>query len=57
MADFNIEPSRYELRSGDSDHGPFCPYGNKFEWIGYDLLQNEYIRFTKSGFKKLVVDK
>ncbi|MBT8233176.1 MAG: hypothetical protein HKO66_09830 [Saprospiraceae bacterium] len=48
---------RYELRSGKQDDAPLCPYGNHFEWIGFDLERNEYVRFTKSVFKLLVKEK
>ena len=54
MEQFMLNPGRYELRSGKEDGAPNCPYGNHFEWIGYDLQNNEYVRFTKSVFKKLI---
>lgn len=47
-------PQRYELRSGHEEGAPSCPYGNAYEWIGFDLESNIYVRFTKSVFKKLV---
>ena len=47
-------PDRYELRSGALPDAPFCPYGNRYQWLGYDLQANEYVRFTKSVFKKLI---
>lgn len=49
-------PSRYELRRGSATDAPACPYGNEYQWIGYDLESREYVRFTKSVFKKLVVN-
>lgn len=51
---FVQNPSRYELRSGDSSEAPKCPFGNNYQWIGYDLELKEYVRFTKSVFKTLV---
>lgn len=54
METYLKEPTRYELRKGSESDAPNCPYGNKYEWIGYDLTEMEYIRFTKSVFKKLV---
>ena len=54
---YHLDPLRYELRKGDSDLAPLCPFGNNYEWIGYDLELKEYIRFTKSVFKKLVNSK
>lgn len=54
MATYQANPSRYELRRGSEPNAPNCPYGNQYEWIGYDLEMDEYIRFTKSVFKLLV---
>ena len=54
METYLSEPIRYELRSGDSESAPLCPYGNHYEWIGYDLQEEEYVRFTKSVFKLLI---
>lgn len=51
---FDDSPDRYELRSGNTDDAPNCPYGNKFKWIGFDKKTNEYVRFTTSFFKELV---
>ena len=50
------EPARYELRRGAAEGAPPCPYGNQFQWIGYDLQLKEYIRFTKSVFKLLIAN-
>jgi len=55
--EFHLEPIRYELRSGNEPNAPNCPFGNRYEWIGYDLKTNEFVRFTKSVFKKLVAKK
>ena len=54
MQDFLLQPARYELRSGSCEGAPLCPFGNHYQWIGYDLKTEEYIRFTKSVFKKLI---
>ena len=51
------QPERYELREGSAEGAPLCPYGNRFEWVGYDLERQEYVRFTKTVFKKLVQEK
>ena len=53
-ATYSLNPSRYELRKGTAEGAPLCPYGNHFEWIGYDLEEKEYVRFTKSVFKELI---
>lgn len=57
MATFQNNPTRYELRSGHQSDAPSCPYGNKYQWIGFDLEQQEYVRFTKSVFKLLISQK
>lgn len=53
---FHLEPSRFELRRGSDPNAPNCPFGNRYEWIGYDLKTKEFVRFTKSVFKKLVAE-
>ncbi len=53
---YNQSPDRYELRSGSVSDAPSCPYGNRYEWIGYDKVEKEYVRFSKSVFKRLVRD-
>ncbi|MGB0862751.1 MAG: hypothetical protein ACPG19_11200 [Saprospiraceae bacterium] len=55
MEAYLANPSKYELRKGSATDAPSCPYGNEYQWIGYDLEAQEYVRFTKSVFKKLVV--
>lgn len=57
MATYLRAPNRYELRSGQVDDAPSCPYGNKYEWIGFDRESQNYVRFTKSVFKKLIQEK
>ena len=49
-----LSPDRYELRRGTTPDAPDCPYGNRYAWIGFDKKEQEYVRFTKSVFKKLV---
>ncbi len=51
---FYKNPNRYELVSGRVKGAPNCPYGNHYQWIGYDKLENKFVRFTKSIFKKLI---
>ena len=51
---FNLFPDRYELRKGTQSDAPLCPFGNQFEWIGFDKEEMKYVRFTKSVFKKLI---
>lgn len=53
MEDYLREPNRYELRKGSMEGAPACPYGNQYQWIGYDKKRSDYIRFTKSVFKLL----
>lgn len=54
MGQYQLLPERYRLESGDTEGAPLCPYGNHFEWVGYDIEREEYVRFTKSVFKILV---
>ncbi len=51
------DPHRYELRSGQVEDAPSCPYGNRYQWIGFDKVTGEYLRFTKSVFKRLIQQK
>lgn len=57
MEEYLLTPTRYELRPGSAEGAPPCPYGNQFEWIGYDKEMGVYVRFTKSVFKLLVRQK
>ena len=57
MEQYLQEPGRYELRSGQEQDAPSCPYGNRYQWIGYDLAMQEFVRFTKSVFKLLIKGK
>jgi hypothetical protein len=54
MQEYLQAPARYELRPGSAKGAPPCPYGNQFEWVGYDKETETYVRFTKSVFKLLV---
>ena len=54
MAEYLEEPARYELRSGRETGAPLCPNGNHYEWVGFDKVAQEYLRFTKSVFKLLI---
>lgn len=51
---YQLNPDRYILVSGYEEGAPRCPYGNIQQWVGYDTLSKEYIRFTKSVYKTLV---
>lgn len=54
---FNENPKRYELVSGNTKGAPTCPYGNQYEWVGFDKIDKKFVRFTKSIFKKLIKEK
>lgn len=54
---YQQNPDRYILVSGNRQGAPSCPYGNKQQWVGYDKTKQEFIRFTKSVFIKLVQQK
>lgn len=51
---YQRNPGRYIVVSGYEVGAPRCPYGNLKKWVGYDTLSKEYIRFTKSVYRKLV---
>lgn len=57
MEQYLHSPKQYKLVSGESKGAPLCPYGNHYEWIGYDTLSQEYVRYTKSVFKLLMKSK
>ena len=54
MQEYLLDTNRYQLRSGNEFDAPLCPYGNHYQWIGFDLKEQCYVRFTKSVFKKLI---
>jgi hypothetical protein len=54
METYLTHPDHFELRNGNQPDAPDCSYGNKYQWIGYDLDKKEYVRFTKSVFKLLI---
>ena len=51
---YQQNPDRYTLVSGHQEGAPTCPYGNVQQWVGYDNMEQKFIRFTKTLFKKLV---
>ncbi|MEM6803049.1 MAG: hypothetical protein AAF696_16710 [Bacteroidota bacterium] len=51
---YKQNPHRYKLRKGTAEGAPSCPYGNSYQWIGYDKEENEYVRFSKRLFKHLI---
>lgn len=52
--EFGLSPNRYELRKGTDEGAPLCPFGNRFQWIGFDKESKTYVRVTKSVFRKLI---
>jgi hypothetical protein len=57
MQMYQLDANRFELRRGSVPVAPKCLYGNNYEWIGFDLHNQEYVRFTKSVFKLLIQNK
>lgn len=51
---YNLSPTRYSLRKGTLADAPPCPFGHRFKWIGFDEVEQKYVRFTKSVFKRLI---
>jgi len=39
---------------GTRPDAPPCPFGHRFKWIGFDKEKKEYVRVTKSVFKRLI---
>ncbi|MTB49411.1 hypothetical protein [Lewinella sp. W8] len=54
MATYLDRPERYSLLPGDAPGAPSCPYGNQYRWVGYDRKREEFVRFTKSVFKRVM---
>ena len=54
---YDQDPDRYTLVSGHEEGAPTCPYGNMQQWVGYDRVEEKFIRFTKSVFKQLIQKK
>mgnify|MGYP003610530917 FL=1 len=54
---YQQDPDRYTLVSGHEEGAPTCPYGNMQQWVGYDRVEEKFIRFTKSVFKQLIQEK
>ena len=53
---FNLSPERYEIRKGTLPDAPPCPFGHRFKWIGFDKEDKQYVRVTKSVFKRLITE-
>jgi len=51
---YRMDEGRYELRVNDPE-APICPYGNKRTYIGFDRYKNNYIRFTMTILRKLLL--
>ncbi|MBK7807294.1 MAG: hypothetical protein IPJ51_13455 [Saprospiraceae bacterium] len=51
---YRNDEDRYVLRVNDPE-APLCPYGNKRVYIGFDRYKNNYIRFTKTILRKLLL--
>ena len=54
---YDQDPDRYTLVPGHEEGAPTCPYGNMQQWVGYDRVEEKFIRFTKSVFKQLIQEK
>ena len=47
-------PNRFELRPGNAEGAPPCPYGNQYQWVVFEKEAKEYVRVTKSVFKDMI---
>lgn len=36
-----------------NDDVPLCPFGNHFTLVGFDKDQQQYVRYTKSVYKRI----
>ncbi len=50
---YQADVDRYELHNNDPN-SPLCPYGNQREYIGYDIHENNYVRFSQSVLLKFL---
>ena len=51
--EYNADPGRYTLVDGNHPNAPTCASGNRFQLVGFDTSTKQYVRFTKSVFKRL----
>jgi hypothetical protein len=47
-------PERYTLVEGTTQGAPSCKYGNVLQWVGYDRVNNVFVRNTKSVYNRLI---
>lgn len=52
-AAFDAEPDRFTLVNGNKEDAPLCPFGNHFTLVGFDKDQQQYVRYTKSVYKRI----
>lgn len=51
-ATYNLNPDRYIFRKGFPDFPP-CPFGNKFEALGWDTENNKYVWLVTSVLRDI----
>ena len=47
-------PERYTLVEGTTQDAPGCKYGNVLKWVGYDQVNNVFVRYTKTVYNRLI---
>lgn len=50
---FNAEPDRFMLTDGNRHGAPTCPFGNHLPLVGFDISEQQYVRYTKSVYKRI----
>ncbi len=47
-------PERYSMVKGITQGAPSCKYGNVLQWVGYDGVNNVFVRYTKSVYSRFI---
>lgn len=50
---FDAEPERFILVDGHHEGAPMCSYGNQLPLVGVDIMTKEYVKYTKSVYKRI----
>jgi hypothetical protein len=50
---FDAAPGRFILVGGHQEGAPTCPFGNQLPLVGLDTISREYVRYTRSVYKRI----